>query len=141
VFVAATGIYFFEKRAQPEVFGNTPKSMWWAIVTLTTLGYGDVVPVTAAGQIFTTLITVLSIGTVALPAGMLAAHFSEDLWKRKDAFSGRLANLTADGNLSASDLEKLEEYRESLCLSCDDTEILIAQNEQCEKPCPTCGRA
>lgn len=140
VFIAATGIYFFEKQAQPEVFGSIPQSMWWAIVTLTTLSYGDVVPATVARRVFAALITVMSIGTVALPAGMLASRFSEELRKRKIEYSDHISDLMSDGNLSDSDKEKLKAYREALCLSRDDAEKIMKQIKNNDKPCPTCGR-
>lgn len=140
VFVAATGIYLFENSAQPEVFGSIPQSMWWAVVTLTTLGYGDVVPMTVAGQIFASAITILSIGTVALPAGMLASRFSEELRKRKNEMGQRISSLAADGNLSSQDQTQLEEYRTNLCLSEDDMQKLIEQQQNQHDRCPVCGR-
>ena len=70
-------MYLVEKNVQPEKFGSIPQSMWWAIVTLTTVGYGDVYPITPLGQIFGSIIIILGIGTVALPAGILASAFTE----------------------------------------------------------------
>lgn len=140
VFIAATGIYFFENGVQPDLFGIIPQSMWWATVTLTTLGYGDVVPVTAAGRIFAALITILSIGTVALPAGMLASRFSEELRKRKNALDERLTVLSEDGTLCRSDRAQLETYREKLCLSKDDMQNLIESQQKSIGTCPLCGK-
>jgi len=139
VFIAATGIYFFERHAQPEVFGSIPHSMWWAIVTLTTLGYGDVVPITAAGQFFAATITILSIGTVALPAGMLASRFSEELRKRKSDLGDQISVLSAGGSLSPDDARLLEEYREKLCLSSDDMNRLMEWQKEGTMRCPLCG--
>ena len=81
--VASTGIYIFEKDAQPDKFGSIPESMWWAIATLTTIGYGDIVPITVLGKILTIIITIASIGIVAIPTGILAAGFSEALSELK----------------------------------------------------------
>ena len=81
--IASTGIYIFEKDAQPDKFGSIPEAMWWAVATLTTVGYGDVTPVTAMGKIFGALITIIGIGTVALPSGILASGFSDQLKKKK----------------------------------------------------------
>ncbi len=139
VFIASTGIYYFERQAQPEVFGSIPESMWWAIVTLTTLGYGDVVPVTVAGRIFAASITILSIGTVALPAGMLASRFSEELRKRKNDLAMQISILTADGEMSSGDEKMLEGYREQMCLSADDMERLMEGRKQGATSCPLCG--
>ncbi|WOI52635.1 ion transporter [Parvularcula sp. LCG005] len=72
-FVAAAGIYEFEHEAQPEVFSSIPAAMWWAVATLTTVGYGDAYPITVAGKIFTGIILVLGLGLVAVPTGLLAA--------------------------------------------------------------------
>ncbi len=140
VFIAATGIYFFEREAQPDNFGSIPQSMWWAIVTLTTLGYGDIVPLTVAGRIFAAIVTILSIGTVALPAGMLASRFSEELRSRKTAFEQDIMNRLAKGSLSERDIQKLIEQKEKLCLSDDDMKRLIEHSQNSQGQCPACGR-
>ncbi|MXV77364.1 ion transporter [Candidatus Poribacteria bacterium] len=77
VYLAACGIHFFEKDAQPEEFGSIPDAMWWAIVTLTTIGYGDVYPITAGGKIFTAVIALIGIGLIAIPSGLLASVLTE----------------------------------------------------------------
>ena len=140
VFITSTGIYFFEKQAQPDVFGSIPQSMWWAIVTLTTLGYGDVVPVTIAGKIFAAMITILSLGTVALPAGMLASRFSEELKKRKISLGQQISVLSSDGALTLDDKKVLEQYRKKLCLSEDDMEKLFEERKKILGSCPLCGK-
>jgi voltage-gated potassium channel len=73
MYLSAVGIYHFEAEAQPEAFGSIPESLWWAIATLTTVGYGDVYPVTTGGQIFTACVLVLGLGVVAVPAGLVTA--------------------------------------------------------------------
>lgn len=117
VFVAASGIYFFEREVQPDGFSSIPEAMWWATVTLTTLGYGDVVPITVGGKIFAALMTILSLGIVALPAGMLASRFSEELRRRKQDYSDLVIELQSDGALDSRDLDSLERAREALFLS------------------------
>ena len=77
VYLSACGIYFFEKEAQPENFGTIPKSMWWAIVSLTTIGYGDVFPVTPGGKIFTAFVALIGVGLIAIPSGLLASVLTE----------------------------------------------------------------
>lgn len=76
-FISSVGIYQFEHKAQPEAFGSVFQSMWWAVATLTTVGYGDVYPITIGGKIFTTLMLILGLGIVGVPAGIIAASFTE----------------------------------------------------------------
>ena len=77
LFLAAVGIYYFEHEAQPEQFGSIPHSLWWAVTTLTTVGYGDVYPVTVGGRFFTFFILMCGLGIVAVPAGLVAAALSK----------------------------------------------------------------
>ena len=81
LFMSAILLYFVEGGEQPEAFGSIPRAMWWAIATLTTVGYGDVYPITVMGKICAGIISLISIGIVALPAGIIAANFSEKLKK------------------------------------------------------------
>jgi len=77
IYFAAVGIYYFESEAQPDKFASVFHSMWWSIATLTTVGYGDVYPVTTGGKIFTGVILVVGLGIVAVPAGLLASALSK----------------------------------------------------------------
>jgi len=77
IFLAASGIYIFEHEAQPESFKSVFHSLWWAIVTLTTVGYGDIYPITVAGKIFTFFILILGVGVVTVPAGLVASSLSK----------------------------------------------------------------
>lgn len=74
-------MFFAENRAQPEEFASIPKAMWWSIITLTTVGYGDVFPVTGAGRLLAGVIAIVGIGLFALPAGILGSGFMEALDK------------------------------------------------------------
>lgn len=80
---ASSLIYFAEHEAQPEGFRSIPRSFWWAVVTLTTVGYGDVYPVTAAGKVVGSFVAILGIGLFALPAGILGAGLIEELGTQK----------------------------------------------------------
>jgi len=75
MFIAATGIFIFERYAQPVAFGSIPASMWWAFVTLTTVGYGDITPITVGGKIFGSVVMVCGVGIAAMPAGIFASSF------------------------------------------------------------------
>ena len=77
LYLASVGIYYFERDAQPESFASVFHSLWWAVATLTTVGYGDVYPVTAGGKIFTGVVLLIGLGIVAVPTGMVAAAFAE----------------------------------------------------------------
>jgi voltage-gated potassium channel len=79
---ASCGIYFVEHAAQPKAFSSVPAAMWWSVVTLTTVGYGDVLPVTVPGKVLASVVAVLGIGLFALPTGILASGFSEELARR-----------------------------------------------------------
>lgn len=73
VLFASVGIYLFEHQAQPDTFGSVPASIWWAVVTLTTVGYGDAYPITFAGRAFTVVILLVGLAVVAVPAGLFSA--------------------------------------------------------------------
>ena len=77
LYLSAVGIYYFENTAQPDVFSSVFHSLWWAVATLTTVGYGDIYPITVGGRIFTFLILMIGLGVVAVPAGLLASALSK----------------------------------------------------------------
>lgn len=81
--IASSLMYFVEHEAQPEAFSSIPSAMWWGMVTLTTVGYGDAYPVTSLGKILGAVIALLGIGMFALPAGILGSGFAEEIQKRK----------------------------------------------------------
>jgi len=77
LFLSAVGIYYFEREAQPEVYQSIFHSLWWAITSLTTVGYGDMYPITLGGRIFTFLVLVVGLGVVSIPAGLVASALSK----------------------------------------------------------------
>ena len=81
--LASSLMYYIENDIQPDCFPNILASFWWSIATLTTVGYGDVYPVTAAGKVLAALIAVLGIGLVALPSGIISSGFMEEIQKNK----------------------------------------------------------
>jgi voltage-gated potassium channel len=81
---SATLLYLVEGPGQPDKFGSIPRSLWWSVVTLTTIGYGDVYPLTAAGKALTAATAVIGVGLIATPAGILAAAFSDGLQRQRN---------------------------------------------------------
>ena len=77
LYLSAVGIYYFEHQVQPEQFKSIPHSLWWAVATLTTVGYGDVYPITAGGKVFTFIILMIGLGIIAVPAGLVASALSK----------------------------------------------------------------
>ncbi|MEM8554264.1 MAG: ion transporter [Pseudomonadota bacterium] len=73
IYVGAVGIYTFEHAAQPDVFASIPESAWWALVSFTTVGYGDSYPITAEGRLFTSLILIMGLGVIAVPAAVITS--------------------------------------------------------------------
>jgi voltage-gated potassium channel len=101
--VSSSLMYYAEHEAQPEAFSSIPAAMWWAVATLTTVGYGDVYPVTALGRLLASIVAVLGIGFVALPTAIVGSGFVEELGRRGKGqgrcpfcgqeFSGNRTNL------------------------------------------------
>ena len=110
VYVSAVALYFVEGvgGAQQEGFASIPRSLWWAIVTLTTVGYGDVYPVTALGRVFAAVISLAGIGVVALPAGVFASAFSDELRERE------IKKLQSRVEQAEAEVEELEDEVEEL---------------------------
>ncbi len=143
--MSATGIYILENELQPETFGSIPSSMWWAIVTLTTVGYGDVVPLTAMGRVFGGLIGLLGIGMIALPAAILASGFVENIHDRKEKYNIRAERALRDGVLDEQERWELEELRKELGLESDEALQLLRSvmergRRAVAKRCPHCGK-
>ncbi|MDO6597830.1 ion transporter [Oceanihabitans sp. 2_MG-2023] len=85
IYFSAVGIYYFESQAQPEHFSSIFDSLWWAIITLTTVGYGDVYPITVGGKVFTFIILMIGLGIVAIPTGIISSALTKSIDK-KDKF-------------------------------------------------------
>ncbi len=83
IFLSGFMMYYIENPSQPEVFSNILISLWWAVATLTTVGYGDIYPITSLGILFSSIISLLGIGIVALPTGIIGAGYLEEMRKRK----------------------------------------------------------
>ena len=141
--IAASGIHLFERTAQPDDFGSIPAAMWWAFATLTTVGYGDVTPITVGGKVFGAVITVVSVGMVALPAGILASSFSERLRLRSSSYRDMADRAYADGILTTEEFDELEAERQELGLGEDLAAAILGEEQSratTHAQCPTCGQ-
>ena len=83
IYFSAVGIYYFENEAQPEHFSSIFDSLWWAIITLTTVGYGDVYPITVGGKVFTFIILMIGLGIVAIPTGIISSALTKSIDKKE----------------------------------------------------------
>ena len=153
IIMAAAGVYLIESQAQPEVFSSIPASMWWAVVTLTTVGYGDVTPITPLGRFLGAIITILGVGLAALPAGILANGLANELEQRKEKLELRFRELIQNSDIDfVLETEKIEEVRKEVGLTKEQTDDIILQliREQKEESlrqereqyayCPHCGK-
>jgi len=118
--IVSSGMYLVEKDVQPEKFGSIPQSMWWALVTLTTVGYGDVYPITPLGKMFGSISIILGIGTVALPAGIMASAFTEFTRRNQKTYEDKLKFMLKDDIIDQDEREELRQLSEKLNLSDKD---------------------
>lgn len=122
---AAAGIWALEAERQPDAFGSIPAALWWAVATLTTVGYGDVVPVTPLGRLFAGMVTLVGMGMVSLPAGIIASGLIEALRERREQLCEMVTALAADGDLSPEAAEHIEQAGEALGFDREQTDALI----------------
>ncbi len=141
---AASGAWLAEHEAQPEAFGSIPAAMWWAMATLTTVGYGDVTPVTVAGKIFGAAITVIGIGMAALPAGIIASGLNDQLHRRRASLELEFRKALEDGDICEADEKEIDAVRKQLGLSrraADHIRNRVhAETLSQVDHCPTCGQ-
>jgi len=143
IIIAATGMHIVEGSSQPDAFGSIPKSIWWATVTLTTVGYGDMVPISPEGKIFGMIILMSGIGMAALPAGILASGFTKEITRRKEKFRHQVITYFADGVLDKNERKNLRKLAHDLSISNQDAKSVIweikrIQLKVTELICPHC---
>jgi hypothetical protein len=117
-------VYEFEHAAQPEKFDTMPRAMYWAVITLASVGYGDISPITPIGQFLTMFLAMLGIGIVALPAGILGSAFSDQLHQQREEMVREFDAAFSDGMLTEEELGRLEEERVRLHLSEEQFEAM-----------------
>ena len=100
VILTASLGYLFEHEAQPEKFENIPTSIYWAVITLASVGYGDISPVTPVGRAVTVVLSLVGIGIFAIPAALLASSFSDELVKKRELLKANIYDILKDGHIS-----------------------------------------
>ena len=118
--LSATAIYYIERFVQPEKFASIPGSMWWALATLTTVGYGDVVPVTALGRVIGGLVMIFGLGMFALPIGIIASGFANEIHRREFVVSwGLVARVPLFAKLDAMAVSRVSNLLRSKVMPAD----------------------
>ncbi len=118
--ISSALIYVAEHDVQPEHFGSIPQAMWWTIVTLTTVGYGDIVPLTVAGKLIATLTALMGVCVVALLTGIVATGFTNQVAMRRNQLEAEINSALSDGFISNDERKKIEDLRQRLNISEED---------------------
>jgi voltage-gated potassium channel Kch len=134
VLVASLG-YLFEHEAQPEKFENIPTSIYWAVITLASVGYGDISPITPMGRMMTTLMALIGLGLFAIPASILSSAFTQELQSQRQAIENQLFDMLKDGILSDEELAEVKALAAKMNMSEEQLQILVekAQRESEER--------
>ena len=125
LFFSSSALYIVESDVQPEKFSSIPETMWWSIITLTTVGYGDVSPVTPIGKIIAAITALMGVMTVALLTGIVANAFANQVQRRNSIFEAEVVHALADGEISVEEAEKIEKLRKRYDLSDEHAEAII----------------
>lgn len=146
VVLSASILHVVESSAQPEHFGSIPDAMWWAVVTLTTVGYGDVTPITPMGKLIASSISIIGIGMVALPTSLFASGFAYVMSRSEHLLEEEAREALADGVITDDEAFAYEELAERLNVEPEVAEeiILAARRKQALvdlESCPHCGKA
>jgi voltage-gated potassium channel len=130
VILTASLGYELEHAAQPDKFESIPASMYWAVITLASVGYGDISPVTPLGRAMTAVISLLGIGIFAIPAGLMASAFTDQLRIDRETFENEFREALAKGTISLADQHALSAEAERLHLSKQDVDRIMYKVKQ-----------
>lgn len=117
--------YMFEHDTQPDKFESIPASMYWAVITLASVGYGDITPITPLGRLMTVIVSFVGIGIFAIPAGLMASSFTDQLRLDRKTFEDDVRKLVTSDKFTAEDRENLELEAERLHLPKDVIQEII----------------
>lgn len=123
-------IYYAENEVQPEKFASIPDAMYWSLITLTTVGYGDVSPITWIGKVISVATALMGVSVVALLTGILANAFSNQIARRKMIFEDQIREALADGVVDAVEVRSLEQLRKDFGLSKQQADALMRHVQQ-----------
>ena len=126
ILISSSLIYLFEQNVQPEHFGSIPDAMWWTVVTLTTVGYGDIVPMTVAGKLIATLTALMGVCVVALLTGIVATGFTNQVSMRRNQLEAEITSALSDGVISKDERKKIEDLRQRLNISEQDALAIMS---------------
>ena len=124
VMTASLG-YLFEHEAQPDKFENIPQSIYWAVITLASVGYGDISPITPAGRAMTIVLALIGIGIFAIPAALLSAAFADQLKSDRDTLVNTIYEMLADGQIDDEEAAFIKSESKRLHLSDEDLRRLV----------------
>ena len=127
IIISATGIYIVEGDVQPEAFGSIPRALWWATVTLTTVGYGDVVPITMLGRMLGIVIVITGIGMAALPAGIMASGFTSEISRRRERFKTAVMSWIEEGTFIEHEESDFALLRDQLGITRADAALMLRE--------------
>ena len=124
VLTASLG-YLVEHAAQPEKFENIPTAIYWAVITLASVGYGDISPITPIGRVITVIMSLLGIGIFAIPAGLLASAFSDQLHKERESLKANILRMLGDGELDPEEVALLRSEAKRLHLTVEEMNSIL----------------
>jgi voltage-gated potassium channel Kch len=127
VILAASLGYLFEHEAQPDKFENIPQSIYWSVVTLASVGYGDISPVTPMGRMMTVVMALMGIGIFAVPAAVLSSSFNDQIRSDREALQTELFKMLADGKISHEEQEIINIQAARLKLSAEEVDRIMAK--------------
>lgn len=134
LFLSSTTLYLVEHQIQPEAFGSIPEAMWWAIITLTTVGYGDVSPISPLGKLIGAITALMGVCSVALLTGIVGSAFSNQLEKRRAIFEAEVGKALADGVISHDEAAHIERLRKEFNLPEEHARAIVTSLTEQLKP-------
>ena len=122
--------YYAEHQAQPDKFGSIPDAMWWSVVTLTTVGYGDVAPITVFGKFIGVATALMGVCTVALLTGIVASSFANQMARKRAIFEAELIKALQDGHITEEEQEVIEHLRQTFNMSKEHANAIMKRVKQ-----------